>query len=160
MFPHAVAVACLAAACGVVVLQIPSELHPFVYRPEPNGHETSLVILIHGKGADAHQCVQSLESLVGGLPQTSVLAITGPYPLAAVLGPDAPGALSPHAATWFPVVDLERTEVLPEPTFGDRGKGLMQQQQFLAIPCNERGHVCVVGIEGEPCLIYYVLAKC
>jgi hypothetical protein len=113
--------------------QVPRELHPFVYRRSADGYETSLLLVLHSSGSDAHSSLRSLRAVVDGLPQTSVLAVTGPYPLAAALlgmGDDQSGSgvtgdsesngNLKDAATWLPVVDTERREALPVPAFRRR----------------------------------------
>ena len=98
-----------------------------MYRPSPDGYETSLVVLLHGGGSDAAESLQALDSLLGGLPQTSVLSVNGPFPLAAVLGGGTTsaesGLPSENAATWLPVIDMERMEPLPVPTFAATASG-------------------------------------
>ena len=98
-------------------MQVPAELHPFVFRPSPDGYQSSLVIVLPGNGSDARQALASFEAVLGNLPQTSVLAVTGPYPLAPILGTDSSGSISIDAATWMPVIDVESKEPLPPAVF-------------------------------------------
>ena len=53
------------------------------------------------------------------LPQTSVVAVTGPYPIGSALGGKD---VDKHAATWFPFVDMQRQQALPDPPFTDPGE--------------------------------------
>lgn len=59
--------------------RLPRTLQPVLYEPSRDGHETNLLIVLHGVGDAATNFIEFGRRLQ--LPQTSLLALTAPMPL-------------------------------------------------------------------------------